>query len=141
MSLNFYDGVVYSMPEHTLRNEPEAAAALARLAPHPPALIYVAMPSNHEEWQRLKHSDGRFLPHEDAYFFRPFAEHWPQMQEFALDVEHIADPLVARDLPGFVARHGRVQDFRFFRYQGGYGNCVIAFSAAGEPVDTLGCVA
>lgn len=139
VSLNFYDGVVYSMPAHTLRTEPGAAAALERIGGD---LIYVRMPANPQEWEHVKRRGYGSLLHEDAFFFEPLAAHWNEVQRYAIDPEHRNDPLLKHDLPGFLARHGgSVADYRFFRYQAGYGNCIIAFSAAGAPVDTLGCVA
>jgi hypothetical protein len=139
VSLNFYDGVFYSMPARSVRASPEAAAMLATLSQRP-ALIYVAMPANDSERRReAERATRRLLAHEDGFFFRALAPHWAEIQATAADPAK--DPLLQQDLRAFLAqRGGQLADYFFFRYQGGYGSCILAFTQAGEPVDALGCV-
>ena len=143
VSINYYDGIFYSMPAHSLRAEPEAAGLLRELSDRSPALVYVAMPQNQAERRRAaERGDRKLLAHEDAYFFRPVAPHWAEIQEWALDSAHLQDPQLAADLAAFLqSRGGQATDYRLIRYQGGYGSCVLAFSAAGELIDALACEA
>ena len=139
VSINFHDGLFYSMPARSLRAEGAAPEVLARLSDRRPALVYVASPADAAEWQRVRErvAAGQ-MAHEDSYFFRAFAQHWPDVQRSAAPPTR--DPSFSRDLPGFLARHGgQASDYRFFRYQGGYGSCVLALNAAGAVVDALGC--
>ena len=141
VSINFYEGVFYSMPATSIRDEPEAAKLLDAASLRRPGLVYVAMPANDQERRRAAGRAGRkLMAHEDAYFFRAFAPHWAAVQEHRLDPAGTQDAPFARDLPAFLGRHrGAAADYRFFRYQAGYGSCVLALSAVGEVVDALGC--
>lgn len=140
VSINFYDGLFYSMPARSLRAAQAEPELLARLSDRRPALVYVAQPADAGERQHFaeRAAAGRFMAHEDPFFFRAFDPHWPEVQQFARLPTN--DAAAARDLPGFLAKQGgQASDYRFFRYQGGYGSCIVALSAAGEVVDALGC--
>ena len=141
VSINFYDGVFYSMPATSMRAEPEVAAMLDAASPRRPGLVYVALPANEPERRRAAGRAGtRRAAQEDAFFFRAFAPHWAAVQEHRLDPAGTQDAPFARDLPAFLGRYrGTAADYRFFRYQAGYGSCVLALSAIGEVVDALGC--
>lgn len=139
-SINFHDGVFYSMPAASLRSQPDA---LASLATGRRTLVYVAPPATDDERHRAAaRRQAGLLAHEDPMFFRPFAPHWPEVEASALRPEHSKDAALRRELPGFLDQHGgQAGDWRFFRYQGGYGSCIIAFTAAGVPVDAIACEA
>lgn len=141
VGLNFHDGLFYSMTAHAVRAQPGAAEALERLSDRKPALLYVAVPATPEERARAHaRTDRRLMAHEDAYFFRPFAAHWDEIQYFAVDPAKKSDPAFARELPDFLAEHGgTAADYRFFRYQAGYGSCFIALTSDGVPVGALAC--
>lgn len=142
VSLNFHEGVFYSLPERSLRTQPDAAAALPPRSAGRPGLVYVAPPTDEAGRRRANaRDDRRFMAHEDAFFFRPFAPQWDAVRRRALDSTEVRDAAFARGLPAFLERHGgAAADYRFFRYQAGYGSCFLALTAAGEPVDALGCV-
>jgi hypothetical protein len=132
VSFNYYDGILYSMPARSLRPQPEAAARLRELSEREPPLVYLGS-------QRPR-SERKVMAYEDAAMFEAFAPHWPEIQEHA--VTRFQDPQLVSELPGFLARHGGAAgDYRFFRYQGGYGSCFFAFTAAGEPVEAIACEA
>jgi len=143
LSINYYAGIFYSMPAQALRVEPEAAGLLRRLSDRSPAVIYVAMPQNETERKRAaERADRKLLAHEDAFFFRAVAPHWAEIQQWAVDPAHMQDPQLAADLAAFLqSRGGQAADYRLFRYQGGYGSCILAFNAAGDPLDALACEA
>ena len=141
VSINFHDGLFYSMPARSLRAQGAAPEVLARLSGRRPALVYVTPPADAAERRRVgeQAAAGR-MAYEDSFFFRAFEPHWPDVQRAAAREPPMQDPSFARDLPGFLSRHGgRASDYRFFRYQGGYGSCVLALNAAGAVVDALGC--
>ena len=138
VSLNLHDGVFYSMPLRSVRASPGAAEALARLSDRQPALIYVAPPRDADEARRA--ANPALLAHENALFFRDFASHWEEAQGAVVDPASTHDAAFRQALPEFLARHGGVAaDYRFFRYQGGYGSCILAFTPRGKPVDALAC--
>lgn len=141
VSLNFHEGIFYSLPARSLRGQPDVLAALEGAPGHGLALIYVAPPAGETELRRAaRREDLGLMAHEDAAFFRPLAPHWDELQAAALDVTRSGDTALARELAAFIARHGgRAEDYRFFRYQAGYGSCMLAFTARGERVDALGC--
>ena len=145
VSLNFHEGLFYSMPARSLDAEEATPELLARLSDRRPALIYVAPAVDAQERRHAaERASGKFMAHEDPFFFRPLAPHWSEVQEAAINPGRAADKdrLFSRDLPGFLARQGgQASDYRFFRYQGGYGSCILAFSAAGQVIDALGCEA
>ena len=142
VSINFHEDIFFSMPARSLRPQPEAEAVLRQLSDRRPALVFVAPAITPEERQRrATHRQRGLLEHEDAFFFRPFEPHWAEIQRFAIDAGHSKDPLLLRDLPGFLQRHGgQAADYRFFRYQAGYGSCYLALTPQGEPIDALGCL-
>lgn len=142
VALNYYDGAFYSMPARSVRADPQIAAYLENQPPQRLAMIYVAMPANADEFKRAAvRAERKQLAHEDPEAFRPLASEWEAIQARAIDPAHARDDLFKRDLPDFLARHGgQAGDYRFFRYQGGYGNCVLALSAAAAPLDAIGCV-
>ena len=141
VSINFHDGLFYSMPARSLE-EPAEADLLARLSDRRPALIYVAPPADAQEEERMRArvAEGK-LAHEDPAFFRPLAAHWAEAQRSAIDAVQSTDPSFVRALPGFLARHGgQAGDYRFFKYQAGYGSCILALSAiGGDVIDAVGC--
>lgn len=141
VSVNFYQGEFLSMPVHSLRAQPEGWPRLQAISTDKPVLLYVAEPATDEE---RRHAAERvkadYLAHEDSLFFRPLAPHWPEVQYFALDPAKVKDKAFQQDLAEFLAaRGGDAGQYRFFRYQGGYGSCFMAFSPAGEWLDSLGC--
>lgn len=142
-SINFYVGIFYSMPLSSVRAEAGAAEALARLSDAHPALVYVATPQDAGEQRRADaRAERDLLAHEDPSLFRALAPHWPEIQRSALDPQTVRDASFRRELPEFLARHGKqAADFRFFRYQGGYGSCMLAFTPDGQRVDALACEA
>jgi hypothetical protein len=130
VSLNFHEGVVYSMPARSLRGQPDGPALLLRASARVPALVYVAGP------QRGR----RGLAHEDAAMFEPLAPRWAEVAAWARTASQLVEPQFVSELPALLARHGgAAHDYRFFRYQAGYGSCFIAFTQDGEPVDALAC--
>lgn len=140
VSINFYDGVFYSMPASSVRAGTQVDVADAGPGRWP-TLVYVALPANDQEARRVaERTDRTLMAHEDVFFFHAFAPNWPAVQAYALDPAGTRDVAFARDLPAFLAQHAaRAADLRFFRYQGGYGSCIVALSAAGEVVGALGC--
>lgn len=141
VSINYHQGVFYSMPVRSMRAEPTSAAILRQISDRPRALVYVADPADTAEGARVaKRNSRKLLAHEDPFFFRPLAPRWSQIQDAAVDPAKARDAGFVRELPGFLARHGgAASDYRFFRYQGGYASCFIAFTPAGEPVDAFAC--
>jgi hypothetical protein len=141
VSLNYHEGIFYSLPARSLQGQPGALAAIERASRRGPVLLYVAPPAGEAERQRAKQrAELGLMAHEDAAFFRPLAPHWEEIQSATFDAGRSRDAAVRRDLPAFLARHGgQAADYRFFRYQAGYGSCVIALTPRGELVDALGC--
>lgn len=141
VSLNFHEGVFYSMPARSLALTPEGPGVLARISPVSPALVVVVPPANPEEQRRYaRRAELQLMAHEDAAFFRPLRDHWVEVQAAALTPAEVSDPLFHAELADFVARRGGASsDYRFFRYQGGYGSCLVALTAAGELAGALAC--
>lgn len=139
VSLNFYDGIFYSMPAQSLRAIPDGEALLQRLSGRQPALLYVAVPATPAEHRRAaERAELKLMAHEDAHFFRPLAEHWDEVRAAGVDPATMEE--FKAFLPGFLAEHGgQASDYVFLRYQGGYGSCLLAFGAAREPVGAFGC--
>jgi hypothetical protein len=143
VSINWHDGIFYSVPARSLRAEPEGEAVLRNLGGARPALVYVEPPRDEagRSRQSARMAAG-LMVHEDPQAFRPLAPHWPEVSRQALDPSASSDPAFRRDLARFLEdRGGAAADYRFFRYQGGYGSCMLVFDGAGEPLGALGCEA
>lgn len=141
VSLNFHEGIFYSMPARSLALTPEAPAVMGRISQGRLALVFVAPPVNPAEQRRYaQRAELQLMAHEDAAFFRPLRDHWTEVQAAALAPAEVRDPVFAAELADFVAsRGGAPSDYRFFRYQGGYGSCLLALTAAGELAGALAC--
>ncbi|MGH6961914.1 MAG: hypothetical protein ACREE7_15640, partial [Dongiaceae bacterium] len=144
VSVNYHDGSFYSMTVEPLRIEKFPETLPSGLSDRRPALVYVAPPADEDEETRaaMQEMMGSVAPHEDPFFFRPFAAHWAGVEPKAVDAARRSrdSAAFAAELPGFLDRHGgQAGDYRFFPYTGRYGACTVAFSAAGELVDALGC--
>ncbi|HUR40230.1 MAG TPA: hypothetical protein VM240_03600 [Verrucomicrobiae bacterium] len=141
VSLNFHEGTFYSMPGRSLALTAEAPAVLERISQGRLALVFVAPPGNAEERSRTaRRAELKLMAHEDAVFFRPLREHWPEVQSTALAPNAVRDAAFQAEIGDFIARHGgTVADYRFFRYQGGYGTCFVGLTAAGELAGALAC--
>lgn len=141
LSINFHDGVFYSMPARSMAGAPQLATVLGDASAAGPVLVYVAPPASDDERKRAAaRVELNLLSHEDALFFRPFAPHWADVQSAALDPTDTRDTHFARELPAFLAAQGgSAGAFRFFRYQGGYGSCIVALGAAGAVIGALAC--
>lgn len=144
VAVSFYEGGFWGVTAAPLVIEKYDVAQLAQLSDRHPALVFVAEPANDEEITRagMRELMGGVAMHEDPFFFRRFADHWPTVraQGVAAAARSKDSPAFAADLPRFLAGRGaQAADFRYFHYEGRYGGCTLAFTAAGELVDALGC--
>jgi hypothetical protein len=144
VSVNYADGEFHSMTAAPFEIEKLDEGVLRELSDRRPALVYVRPPANEEEQARvgLQELVGGVAAWEDPLFFEKLAPRWPQVEKRAVSAERRSkdSPPFAADLPEFVQRHGgQAADYRFFPYTGRYGQCTVAFTAAGDLVDALGC--
>lgn len=141
VSLNYFEGVFYSVPAKSLRSMEGSRELIDRLSQTTPRLIYVAQPANPAEVDRARQRGQlKLLAHEDSFFFRSLAEHWDEVQAAAVNPAELQDEQFRQGHADFVAkRGGQPADYRFLRYQGGYGSCLLAFTARGELLDAIGC--
>ncbi|MCI0749713.1 MAG: hypothetical protein L0Y32_04100 [Nevskiales bacterium] len=146
VSVNYSDGTFHSMTVAPLQIEKYPRSLPGELSDRRPALIYVAPPANDGERTRAAMMEimGSVAPYEDPFFFRSFEPHWETVKASAIDAQKRvrSDAAFAAGLERFLAgRGGAATDYFFFPYAGRYGTCTLAFSAAGELLDALGCQA
>ena len=142
--VSYYDGGFYSATIAPLKIESYDVAQLADLSDRRPALVYVAEPADDQEEARAAMQElvGKVGLHEDPFFFRRFAEHWPQVRPHAIEVAALSkdNAAFADELPRFLESRGaQAADYLYFPYEGRYGFCTLAFTPTGELVDALGC--
>ena len=146
VAVTYSDGEFYSVTAEPIRSEKADLSFLNELSERQPALVYVAPPSSEDEETRAAMMEmvGSAMPHEDPFFFRPFAPHWGEVKSRALDAEARArnDVQFAEKLREFTAeRGGQAGDYFFFPFTGRYGICTLAFSSSGDLLDAVNCQA
>lgn len=144
VAIAYHDGTFYSVTSEPLTVEDYPVARLAELSDRRPALVYAAPATTEVEMSRATAQAilGIVAPWEDPLFFRPFAPHWFLVQAQAIPAREREGqhPAFGAALPAFLAAHGGTStDYRFFPYTGRYGECTLALTAAGIPVDAVGC--
>lgn len=144
VSVNVSGGTFYSVTAEPIVAEKYPVSMLAELSDRRPALIYVAPPANEDEEARVAMLEmvGGVAEYEDPMRFKAFAPNWATVSAAAVtaEVRGKGHPEFAQELPAFLARNGgTAADYRFFPFTGRYGECTLAFSAAGEPLGAVAC--
>lgn len=141
VAVSWQDGRFHGVSAEPLKVEKYDVDELKKLSDVHPALVYVAPPENEDEKTRVAMQAvvGGTLEYEDPFFFRPFAEHWPDVRKAgrSLEKQRAVNAAVASEYES----GGNPADALFFDYSGRYGECTLAFTADGRLLGAWGCVA
>lgn len=144
VSVNYSDGTFYSITRAPFEIEKMPLALLDDLSDRDPALVFVRPVETEEELERAGMNElfGGIADYEDPRRFKAFLPNWEAVQAGARPVATLEQERTgfAAALAGMLEEHGgSAADYRYFPFTGRYGECVLAFTAAGELVDAIDC--
>lgn len=144
LAMSFYEGGFWGVTAAPLKIEQYDLAQLAQMSERHPALVFVAEPANDDEMTHAAMQElmGGVAMHENPFFFRRFADHWPTVRAKGVDAAARSkdSPAFADELPRFLAGRGaQAADFLYFPYEGRYGRCTLAFTPTGDLAGATGC--
>lgn len=137
VAVSWQGGAFHPVLAQPLKTESYPVERLASLSDEHPPVVFVAPAANADEESRVAMQElaGGTAEYEDPFFFRAFADHWPEVKSAGRSLERMSK--LKPKLADALREAGPAA--LFYDYTGRFGDCTLALSGEGKIVGAYGC--